>query len=311
MRIVVFGAGGVGGYFGGRLALAGEDVFFIARGEHLQAIQSKGLRVESICGDFTVGPVQATQDPSSVGIVDVVLVAVKAWQVSEAAEAMRPMVGLNTIVVPLQNGVDAPGELAAVLGERPVLGGLCRIASSLVAPGQIRHTAIQPQVIFGELGGSASQRAEPLRAAFEGAGVAAEISSDIQAAMWAKFLFITALSGVCAVTRMAVGAVRSLPEARSLLEEAMLEIEAVAHAYQIALPVDIVPRTMAFIDGLPGDTTPSMQRDILDGRPSELDYQSGAVVRLGAKRHIPTPANEFIYRSLVPQERRARGVLLG
>ena len=311
MRIVVFGAGGVGGYFGGRLAQAGEDVIFIARGEHLQAIQSNRLRVESICGDFSIGSIRATDDPSSVGIVEVVLLAVKAWQVSEAAEAMRLMVGSHTIVVPLQNGVDAPGELAAVLGERPVLGGLCRIASSLVAPGQIRHTAIQPQVIFGELGGGSSPRAEPLRAAFEGAGVAAEISSDIQAAMWAKFLFITALSGVCAVTRAPVGTVCSLPEARTLLEEAMLEIEAVAHAYQIALPVDIVPRTMAFIDGLPGDTTPSMQRDILDGRPSELDYQSGAVVRLGAKQHIPTPANEFIYRSLMPQERRARGVLLG
>lgn len=311
MRIMVFGAGGVGGYFGGRLAQAGEDIIFIARGEHLKVIQSNGLRVESICGDFTVGPVQATQDPGSVGIVEVVLVAVKAWQVGEAAEAMRPVVGSNTIIVPLQNGVDAPRELAAVLGERPVLGGLCRIASSLAAPGQIWHTAIQPQVIFGELGSGSSQRAEPLRAAFEGAGVAAEISSDIQAAMWAKFLFITALSGVCAVTRVPVGAVRSLPEARTMLEEAMLEIEAVAHAYQIALPVDIVPRTMAFIDGLPGDTTPSMQRDILDGRPSELDYQSGTVVRLGAKQHIPTPANEFIYRSLMPQERRARGVLLG
>jgi 2-dehydropantoate 2-reductase len=292
------------------LAQAGEKIIFVARGENLRVMRSSGLRVESIAGDFDIWPVQATDDPAGLGTVDVILVAVKAWQVHEAAEAMRSMVGKHTIVVPLQNGVDAPYELALVLGKQPVLGGLCRIASSLVAPGQIRHTAIQPQIEFGELEGGFSPRAESLRKAFERAGVEVKIPSDIRAAMWAKFLFIAALSGVCAVTRMPVGTVRSLAETRTLLQAAMLEIEAVARAIPIALPDDIVPRTMAFIDELPGDTTPSMQRDILDGRPSELEYQSGAVVRFGAAHRIPTPVNEFIYRSLVPQERQSRGVPL-
>ncbi|MGD2148294.1 MAG: 2-dehydropantoate 2-reductase, partial [Anaerolineae bacterium] len=215
MRIAVFGAGAVGGYFGGRLAQAREDVVFIARGDHLKVIQTVGLRIDSIENDFLVDPILATDDPTQVGVVDAILVAVKAWQVPAAAVAMRPMVGPETFVVPLENGVEAPSQLAAALGQEHVLGGLCRIISTLVAPGHIRHAGISPTIIFGELDGRRSARAERLRDAFQRAkGVTPEIAPDIHVAMWHKFLFIAALSGVGAVTRTPVGVVRALPETR-------------------------------------------------------------------------------------------------
>lgn len=310
MRIAVFGAGAVGGYFGGRLAQAGEDVVLIARGEHLRAMQKSGLRVDSIKGNFAVDPVQATDDPTEIGAVDAVIVGVKAWQVPQAAREMAPIIRPETFVVPLENGVEAPSQLAEVLGEEHVLGGLCRIISSVVEPGRIRHAGIEPYVAFGELDGRRSERAERLRRAFENAdGVAAEIPSDIRVAMWEKFLFIAALSGVGAVTRAPVGVLRSLPETRRMLERAMHEIVAVAHGRGIALPQETVSETMAFIDGLPPEGTASMQRDIMAGRPSELEAQNGAVARLGQEAGIETPVHAFIYQSLLPQELQARGQL--
>jgi 2-dehydropantoate 2-reductase len=310
MRIAVFGAGAVGGYFGGRLAQAGEDVVFIARGDHLKAMQTRGLRVDSVAGDFAVDPVQATDDPSEVGLVDAILVTVKARQVPEAAEAMQPMVGPETFIVPLENGVEAPSQLAAVLGEEHVLGGLCRIISALVEPGHIRHAGIAPTITFGELDGHRSARAERLHQAFAKArGVTPSIAPDVRVAMWEKFLFIAALSGVGAVTRAPVGVLRSLPETRRMLEEAMEEILSVAHDLGIALPQETMAETMAFIDALPASGTASMQRDIMAGRPSELESQNGAVVRLGQEAGIATPLNRFIYHSLLPQELQARGQL--
>ncbi len=200
MRIAIFGTGGVGGYFGGRLAQAGEEVVFIARGEHLQAIRHGGLRVDGTKGDFVVQPVQAVDDPARVGIVEAVLVGVKAWQVLEAAQAMRPLIGTNTFVVPLQNGVEAPTQLAAELGRKHVLGGLCGLITFIVGPGHIRHVGIEPFVKFGELDNRPSERAEKLRRAFaRAAGLTVEIPPDIEAAMWQKFMFITAWSGVGAV----------------------------------------------------------------------------------------------------------------
>jgi 2-dehydropantoate 2-reductase len=308
MRVAVFGTGAVGGYFGGRLAQAGEDVIFIARGEHLRAIQDHGLRVDSIKGDFVVRPAQATDEPQRVGVVDVVLVGVKAWQVSEAAEAMRPMLGPDTCVVPLQNGVEAATQLAAVLGERHVLGGFCRLGSHILGPGHIHHDGADPYVAFGELDNRPSQRAEQLRQAFaRAAGVTAEIPPDIQAATWEKLLLIASLSGVGAVTRAPVGIVRGVPEARQLLEEAMHEVLVVAWARGIPLSDAAVDRTLAFIDDLPPEVTASMQRDIMEGRPSELAWQNGAVVRLGQEVGVSTPTHSFIYRSLWWLELRARG----
>jgi 2-dehydropantoate 2-reductase len=310
MRIGVFGSGGVGGYFGGRLAEAGEDVRFVARGAHLAAMRERGLRVTSPAGDFVVRPVHASDDPSALGEVDVVLVAVKAWQVAEAAEMIRPMLGAETFVVPLQNGIEAPDTLAAALGRNRVLGGLCRIIAYVEGPGRIQHAGVPPSVTFGELDALGSARAEALRAAFARArGVRAEVAPDVRAAMWEKFLFIAATSGVGALTRAPAGIIRSQPETRALLTQALAEIHAVALAQGIALPADAVTTTLTFVDSLPADGTMSMQRDVIDGRPSELEAQIGAVVRLGEARGVPVPLHRTIYAALLPLERRARGEL--
>ena len=311
MRVAVFGTGGVGGYFGGRLAQAGEDVFFIARGEHLRAIQQRGLRVESVLGDFTIHPAQATSDPGQVGTVDAVLLGVKAWQVSQAAAAMRPLLGPATISVPLQNGVDASAQLSAVLGQAGVLGGLCKISAMVAAPGLICHLGVEPYIAFGELDGRSNPLAERLLDAFKRAGVRAQIPPDIRVALWEKFLFIAAFSGLSAVTRAPAGALHGQPELWRMLERAMEEIYAVARARRVNLPDDAVARTVAFVEGLPAGSTPSLMRDIVAGKPSELDYQSGAVVRMGQEAGIPVPVNTFFYYSLLPQEIKARGKLNG
>ncbi len=311
MRIAVYGAGGVGGYFGGRLAEAGEDVVFIARGDHLRAIQSHGLRVESPKGDFVIQPAQAAADPAQVGQVDFILLGVKAWQVPQAAHAMRPMLGEDTLVLPLQNGVDAPQQLSEVLGPERVLGGLCRISAMVAAPGHIRHVGIEPYIAFGHQGQPPSQRCELLRDAFERAGVRAELPPDIQAAMWEKFVFIAAISGVGAVTRMPVGGLRSIPETRQMLADALQETVELAQALGVSLPEGLADRTLALIDGLPAGATASMQRDLMEGRPSELDAQNGAVVRMAAQAGVRTPVHAFLYASLLPQELQARGELKG
>ncbi len=310
MRIAIFGAGGVGGYFGGRLAQAGESVVFIARGEHLRVIRTEGLQVESIAGDFLVRPSEATDDCSSVGQVDAVLVCVKAWQVREAALAMLPMLGPRGFVVPLGNGVEAADELGTVVGDERVLGGLCRIVSYVVAPGRIRHAGMDPRVEFGERGGHRSERVGALRATFERAsGVSVHTPENINIAVWEKFLFIAPFGGLGAVTRMPAGVIRAVPETRELLTTAMQEVSDLARARGIAVGDDTVTRTMRFVDGLPRDATASMQRDILEGRPSELEYQSGAVVRLAREAGVPVKVNEFLYRCLLPSELRARGRL--
>jgi len=307
VRIAVLGAGGVGGYFGGRLAEAGEEVHFIARGAHLEALRTTGLQVESVAGDFVLQPAHATADPASVGAVDAVLVAVKTWQLAEATRTMRPLVGRDTIVVPLLNGVDAPDLLRQALGPETVLGGLCRIISFVAAPGLVRHTGVAPSIAFGEMDGARSARVERLRAVFTRArGVAVEIPADIRVAMWRKFLFIASWGGLAALARAPIGVVRNLPETRRLLQESLREIHAVANAAGIALPAAAIEETLAFIDGLPADGTASMQRDLMEGRRSELDAHDGAVVRMAERFGIETPVHGFIYSSLLPVERRAR-----
>ena len=308
LSIAVFGSGAVGGYFGGRLAEAGEHVGFIARGRHLKAIREHGLRVSSVDGDFVVHPARATDDPAALGPVDVVLVGVKAWQVPDAAAAMGPLLGERTFVVPLQNGIEAPEQLVAEIGENRVLGGLCRVLAYVEDPGHIRHAGVTPYVAFGELDGSRSARVEMLREAFlRTRGVIAEVPPDIGVAMWGKFLFITALGGVGALTRRPVGVSRSQTESRGLLTRALEEIFAVAAGNGVALPADTVATTLAFVDGLPADGTASMQRDLMQGRPSELEAQVGAVVRLGERLGVAVPVHRMIYDALLPLERQARG----
>jgi 2-dehydropantoate 2-reductase len=309
MRIAVFGVGGAGGYFGTRLAQAGEDVIFIARGEHLRAMRAHGLRLESIKGDALIQPAQATDDPTSVGVVDVVLVGVKAWQVAEAAQAMRPMIGPETFVVPLENGVEAPEQLAAALGTEHVLGGLAVIISFLAGPGHLRHAGAEPFIAFGELDNRPGERAQRLRDVFTRAGVNAAIPPDIHVALWEKFVFIVAISGVGAITRAPAGVIRTLPETRQMLEQAMRETLLVGQARGIALTEQAIVKALANVDGIVASGTASMQRDIIAGRPSELEAQNGAVVRLGQEVGVATPVNAFIYHTLLPQELRARGKL--
>lgn len=308
MKIVIFGSGGVGGYFGGRLAQAGESVTFIARGAHLDAMRRSGLQVDSILGDFHVQPVQAENDPAAVEPADFVLLAVKAWQVPDAAAAMRPLLGSDTGVVWLGNGIEAIDQLSQALGSGPVMGGLTRISAALTAPGHVRHLGIEPAIVFGELDGQVSRRTTALRSAFERAqGLTVSTPADIQAAMWEKFIFISSISGVGAVARAPAGVLRSIHETRQMLEAAIAEVTAVARARGVNLPADQVQRTLGFIDSLAPGVTASMQRDIIDGRPSELEAQNGAVVRLGRLSGAPTPTHAFIYSALLPQEKTARG----
>jgi 2-dehydropantoate 2-reductase len=309
MRIAIFGAGSIGGYFGGRLSQVGEDVVFIARGEHLKAMLTHGLQVDSINGDFAVQPVQATDDPSRIGKVDMVLVGVKARQVPEAAEAMRPMIGPETFVLPLQNGLEAPAQLSEALGDQHVLGGLCGLFCYVAGPGHIVHAGTDPFVKFGELDNHRSQRVELLLDTFKRAGVNAEIPPDIQVAMWMKFLFITVWSGMGAVTRAPVGIWRSLPETRRMAELSLQEIIAVAEARNISLPEKALQMIMTMYDDLVPESTASLQRDVMEGRPSELDAQIGAVVRFGHEADVETTQHTFIYRSLLPMELRARDEL--
>jgi len=307
LRIAVYGAGAVGAYFGGRLAQAGEEVIFIARGEQLAALQTQGLRVESIAGDFTVQPVQATANPATIGPVDLVIVAVKTWQIPAVAEAMRPLIGPETLVLPLQNGVEAPSQLAAVLGQQHVLGGSCVIIAAVVEPGQIRHSGANPVIRMGALDNTRSARLERVLHSFTQAqGMTAEIVDDINVALWQKFLLIATWSGLGAVTRAPIYTICRQPETRALLIAAMQEIHAIGLAHGVALPPTLVADTLATIENLPAGATASMQRDIMQGRPSELEAQTGAVVRLGQAVGIATPVNHFIYQSLFLLEQKAR-----
>jgi 2-dehydropantoate 2-reductase len=306
MRIGVFGMGGVGGYFAGRLAEGKMNVVCIARGPHLAAIRRDGLRVDSIDGDVTVEELPAFDDPAAAGVVDVLLVAVKSWQLADAIGAMAPMVGSDTVIVPLLNGVEAPEQIASRYGEERVLGGLCGLISMVSAPGHIRHTGARPFIKFGEPNGVRSSRVTRLAESLQGLrGMTVEVPADINVEMWNKFLFITAFSGVGAVTRSTIGELRELPATRALLQSAMAEVEAVGRARGITMTNDVVANAMGFIDELPPGSTASMQRDIMAERVSELEAQTGAVVRLGRQGGVEVPVNGFIYASLLPQEQRA------
>ena len=310
MRFVVFGAGGVGGYLGARLAEAGEDVALIARGEHLRALRRGGLRLRSIAGDVDVDPIEATDDPSALGVADVVIAATKTWQLPEAAGSMPPLVGPHTTVLPVLNGVEAADVLAERLGRDPVVGGLCGMISFVAGPGEIHHVGAEPWVTLGELDGAVTDRVQRIAGAMGRCrGLRADIAEDIQVALWEKFMFITATGGVGAVTRAPMGVFRAVPETRAMLEDAMREVVAVARTRGVELARSVVDQRMAFSDGLEPHGTASMQRDIMEGKRSELEAWNGAVVRLGEETGVDTPVHRSIYASLLPQERRAQGAM--
>jgi len=306
MRIAIFGTGGVGGYFGGRLAHAGEDVTFIARGEHLRALRANGLKVESQSGDFVVFPAKGTDDVNDVGDVDLVVIGVKAWQVPEAARAVRPLVGPITTVLPLQNGVDAVSQLVDEMGPEKVIGGLCRIVSFVVAPGHIRHAGFTPSIVIGERDNQRTERIVRIEQVFRHAGLEIAIAPDIQVALWTKFLFISSFSGVGAVANAPAELLRTDPKWREQMLAAMKEIYLLAHARGIKLPPNSVDTAMAAVNALPEEATSSMQRDIAAGKPSELDSQNGAVVRLAREVGLAVPTHALIYKTLKPLEEKAR-----
>lgn len=310
MRIAVYGCGGVGAYFGGRLAQIGQDVTFIARNESLSAMRSNGLKVGSIAGDFNLERVQVTGNPAEVGQVDYVLCCVKSWQVTAAARAMRPLIGENTLVIPLQNGVEAPTELASILGPAKVLGGLCAIVAFQASPGHIKHSGANPLIRFGHLDNRPDPRVNELSEIFNHcSGLKSSIPDDIRVAMWQKFMLITPWSGLGAVSRAPIGVLLEQPETRKLLREATEEVYRLGIALDVPLPDDSVDSTMSTLEGITPNSTTSMQRDLVRGRPSELDAQNGAVVRLAHEAGVDTPLNRFMLFSLRSLELRARGAL--
>jgi 2-dehydropantoate 2-reductase len=309
MKIAFIGIGALGGYFGGRLAKAGNDVIFIARGAMLEALRKDGLRVESPLGDFVLPKIQATGDPTGVGQVDVVFITTKAWQVTEAAQQIRNTIGPETVVVPLQNGVEAYDQLAAALGSGHVLEGMCHILAMVTAPGVVRHVGTKALITVGERDNVRTPRLENLVECLSNAELGTHVPDNVQVALWEKFEFVASFGGVGAITRAPAGVIRNVPETRSLLERAMQEIVGLARAVGIPVPRESVANTMKLVDSSPPDGTSSMQRDLIAGRASELEAQCGAVVRLGRACNFPTPVHEFIYNALLPGELRARGKL--
>ncbi|HVP67732.1 MAG TPA: 2-dehydropantoate 2-reductase [Anaeromyxobacteraceae bacterium] len=308
MRICFVGAGGVGLVFGGLAAHGHEDVSFLARGRALEALRSRGLRVHGPFGLRESRPF-ASDSPAELaarGPFDAVVVAVKAWQVRELAPTLRPLVGDGTVVVPLENGVEAAEQLAAALGEGPVAGGLCHVFAWTEEPGTARTTGTPLRITLGERGGGTSPRLQRLAEALRRGGIEVVVADDVQAALWEKFLFIDPFGSVGAVTRSPVGAFRSLPESRALLVAALEEVAALALARGARIHPEAVARTLARLDELPAEATASMQRDVAAGRPSELEDQTGAVVRLAAAAGVPAPVHRFLLAALLPQERAAR-----
>lgn len=299
MRIAVMGTGGVGGYFGTRLALSGCDVSFIARGLHLEAIHEHGLKVESPLGDMRLATPRATDDPADIGPVDLVLFGVKLWDTETAAKAMAPLIGPGTAVVSLQNGVWKDDILRDVLGERAVMGGACYIAAQIAEPGVIRHSGTMQKLVFGEYDCGRSARAEALLDACRRAEIEAELSIDILRTIWEKFVFLVGLSGLTTTIRKPIGPIRSDPRTRALLHDAMREVVAVGRAQGVQLGADFADNRLAFADGLPATMTSSMHNDLERGNRLEVEGLSGDVVERGRAVGVPTPVNRAICDILI------------
>jgi 2-dehydropantoate 2-reductase len=305
--IAVYGAGGIGAYFGGRLALAGADVSLLARGEHLDALRADGLRVESVHGDFEVD-LPATDDPAEVGPVDYVLVCVKSFDTPQVAAEMGPLLGEGTTVLSLQNGVRNERVLADAVGEDRVMGGVSYIFSTIADPGVVEHTGGPARIVFGELDGTVTPRAERFRDLCERADVDIALSESIRTEMWEKFAFIVAQAGMTATTRLPVGEIRDVEASWAMYERLMREVESVAAAEGAALPDGAVDRWLGFARELDADAYSSLHYDLTHGKRMELDAFHGTVVDLAADHGIDVPACEAVYAILQPwAERNARG----
>jgi 2-dehydropantoate 2-reductase len=300
MRIALIGAGGVGGYFGGRLAAAGNDVQFLARGRHLAAMREKGLRIESANGTFEVPHPNATDDPSQLQPADVVMVTVKLWDLAQTGRDIAGCVGPDTVVIPFQNGVEAVELLAEAIPRERIAGGVAYIAATISSPGVITTTGTMAKLRFGPLVEAQRPTLEALNAACKAAGVDADITLDIRRTLWEKFVFLNALSGVTSVSRKPVGVIRTDPDLRATMETSMYETMRLAHAYGVALPEGFVAAQMQFLDTLPETMRSSMQNDLASGNRLEAPWLCGAVARMYAARGSSAPVNRTIFAALKP-----------
>lgn len=292
LRIAVLGSGGLGGYLGALLARGGSDVAFVARGAHLAAMRSSGLRVEP--GVAHIDPVQATDDPGEFGVVDFVLLCVKLWDTENALGQIASMVGPATTVVSFQNGVLKEDLLAATFGAERVIGGVAYIAATLSGPGVITKTGSLERLVFGELDGTTSSRVETLLAACVAGGIAAEISPDIAREIWQKFVFLVGLSATTTTMRLPIGPIRDDPQTRAFLLDVMREVVAVAQARGVPLPGDYAEQRLAFADGVSADMTSSMHHDLERGNRLEVAWLSGAVADIGSSVGVETPLNRAV-----------------
>jgi len=300
MRIAVIGAGGVGGAFGAALAKGGADVTFLARGAHLKAMRENGLKVLGPRGDIHLQPTKATDDPAAIGPVDLVLFCVKLWDVESAGAAIKPLVGPNTAVIPLQNGIYASERLIPILGKAAVMGGVAQISATIAEPGVIRQTGTFMRLVFGELDGRPSTRGAAFHAACQAAGFESTNSNEIVVALWEKFVLLATNSSVVSLTRLPFGKLRDDPEVFSLFEKAIPEVAAVGRARGVKLAPDLEERLLKATRNFPPEMMPSMTVDLLRGNKLELPWLCGKVVSLGRELNVPTPTYDVMYAALKP-----------
>lgn len=305
MKVAVIGSGGVGGYFGAKMAQAGFDVTFLARGAHLEAMREHGLQVKSFMGDFSVKKIHATDKISEIGKSDLVILTVKAWQVKDLMDGLSNIIASEGTILPLQNGVTIADELKEKISSKHIIGGLCRIISKIEAPGTISHVGVDPTIVFGELDNLKTDRVENIRNVFDRAGIKSRIAEDIQSELWKKFISIC-VSGLLAISRSTYGEIRELKETRTMMINLLTEIYNLSQKIGIHIEPDFVSKTVSFIDTFPYSATSSLTRDVWEGKPSEIEYQNGTVVKLADKFGVGVPINKFVYNCILPMERRAR-----
>ncbi|WP_228853669.1 ketopantoate reductase family protein [Aegicerativicinus sediminis] len=308
MKIVVVGAGGVGGYFGARLAEAGHNVTFVVREPHFSIILQDGLKIIHSEGEFTVHP-KVVKDFKEIPDMDLIILAIKSWQLQTVAEQFKPYLQKHTLVLPLQNGVGSVDKLSEVIPAKNILAGFCKIVSKVESPGIIRHLNFKPEIVFGEIDNSQTNRILKLQQRLSKANFVATVPKDIHLEIWKKFLFIATVSGLGGLTRMTMGVLRSESYTRQLLEESSKEIIALAQAKGIGLSEEHFLMVMGVIDNLEPDTTASVQRDIMAGKPSELEDFNGYIMKEGRKLGVDTPTHAFTYYCLLPMEKKARNLL--
>ncbi len=307
MRIVVMGTGGTGGYYGGLLSKQGHDVTFIARGEHLAAIQKSGLQVESVYDSFTISPAKATDNPADLSAPDLILFCTKTYSTDEAVEQIKPIVGTETTVLSVQNGVDAAERIGKVIGMEHMIAGATWISSAVEAPGVIKHMSDFRRVVIGELDGSRTPRVEAIYQAFRETGVTTELSDDILKVLWGKFVFISSASAFGSLTRLPMAQYRAVPETRELIIRLMREVEALGRSQGVRLDVDVAEKALAFMDQAGPKIKASMQLDVETGHRTELESMIGVIGRKGRESGVPTPVADSVYALLLPVDLAARG----